>query len=1170
MPDDCDEPLNYRQNECNRRFEPYILFMTFYKRPFPVIFFYALLALIVFNPDLAQSQTTSTATSADNTTSLSSNIAGSLESAEKEKLADPEAASAATAVDLLTRAAEKLRLHENATSATQEHQAAVREAPAALERVKLELQKDEATSTTAIEFFTTATAETLAQRADTNKAELAGLEERFQEVSAELLKRTTRIGEIPKEIVEAKQALSQAEIAAQSPSTGEDPAVAQARSLFAKAEMQAARSRIIALEEELNRYNAREELLPIAQKLIDQRIAAKKTLLKTLEDKLAEVRRVQATASARELSKAAQKADKSHPLVSAIASENTSITRQMDLGAVVDSHEEAVEKLAKVRQALVGVTEQYASLKSKFTAVGFSDALGILLRRQRNELPDLRNHRESLVLLESELAATNLKNFEVQDAVAALANPAERAAEIIAGSGLDPATTVAAVVQTEVADLLKARREYLVKVREANNNLFQTLIELNTAEEELVKRTADFLEFINQRILWLPSADRVSIGSVELAWQYVKSLSQSALWRDYFRAYVQRAESRPISSATGLIAFLTIIMLHRRWKIRLKNNLATAAKSRLSAFRPVILSLLYAALYSLPLPAALLAIGWPLANVVNVPLQISSLATGFVYGAISLFLLQVARKIIRRSGIASTFFGWGAAPLLKLRRGMALLAWVYVPASVLVKAADFNGSDASMEAARIILIIALLIAAFAIGWLMLPRLSVLAGARVYKTSSSLYRLRYPVFVLLLSAPLGLAVAAVMGYVYTAIELTQRLHITFWVAAFLLLFNETVFFWILVKRRRLAIQEVQRRREAAKASTPDGGTQVNPDGVVPVEPTIDIAAISQQAGRLLRTLVLGVFIVALWGVWAGVLPALRYLDSQPLWSVSRQVSETVVGGAVEVNERLVPVTVVDMLLVLLILFCTSVALRNIPGLLDITLFQKFSVQAGERYAFNTIIRYVIILIGIVYVFYLMGLQWKQLQWLAAAVSVGLGFGLQEIFANFVSGLILLFERPVRVGDFVSVGGIKGNITQIRIRATTVVDWDHFEHIIPNKEMITKPVENWTLSNLRRRLVIHIGVPYGCDYDQARDILLKVARENPYVLDDPEPAAGIEKLADSSVVFVVFAHLPNSDNFLGARHSLIAEFERQLSAVGIPIPFPQMEVHLETVAPKASMS
>ncbi len=1144
--------------------------MTFCKQLIPVILFCALLALIVFNPFLAHSQTTSTASSADKVTSLSSEISGSLESAEKEKLADPEAAAAATAVDLLSKAAEKIKQHENATSATEEHRAAVREAPAALERVKLEFQKDELTSTTAVEFFTTATADTLAQRVDTTKAELAGLQERLKEISAEQQKRATRIGEIPKEIVEATQALHQAEIAEQSPSTGENPALVQARNLFAKAEMQAARSRIIALEEELNRYNAREELLPAAQKLIGQRIAAKQTLLKTIEDKLAEVRRVQATASARELTKAAQKADKSHPLVSAIASENTSITVQMDLSAVVDLQDEAIEKLNTVRQALARVTEQYASLESKFTAVGFSDALGILLRRQRDELPDLRNHRESLVLLEKQLSATNLKNLEVQDAVMALANPAERAAEIIAASDLDTATTVAAMIQSQIADLLTARGDYLVEVREANDDLFQTLIELNTAEEDLVKRTASFLEFIDQRILWLPSADRVSLSSVDLSMQYIKSLSQPALWHDYFRAYMERADSRPISFTTVILAFLTVLLLHRRWKMKLKTALAIASKSRLSAFSPAIMSLLYAALYSLPVPAALLAVGWPLANVVNVPLQISSLATGFVYGGISLFLLQTALKIIRPSGIAATFFGWGATPMLRLRRALALMIWGYVPATVLVNAANFYRSETSMEAARIFLIVALLIAAFAIGWIMLPRRSILIGIRIYRTSGALYKLRYLVYVMMLAAPLGLAAAAVMGYVYTAIELTQRIHITFWVAAILLLFNETIFFGILVKRRRLAIKEVQRRREAAKTSAPDGKTLTNADGVVPAEPTIDITAISQQAGRLLRTLVLGVFIVALWGVWAGVLPALRYLDSQPLWSVSRQVSETVAGGAIEVNQRLVPVTVADMLLVLLIIIGASAALRNIPGLLDITVFQRFSIQAGERYAFNTLIRYVIILVGVVYIFYLMGLEWKQLQWLAAAVSVGLGFGLQEIFANFVSGLILLFERPVRVGDFVSVGGIKGNITQIRIRATTVMDWDHFEHIIPNKELITKPVENWTLSNLRRRLVIHVGVPYGCDYDQARDLLLKVATENPYVLDDPGPAAGIERLADSSVVFVVFAHLPNSDNFLDARHSLIADFERQLSAVGIPIPFPQMDVHMETVAPKASMS
>src|SRR5690606_8341638 len=122
---------------------------------------------------------------------------------------------------------------------------------------------------------------------------------------------------------------------------------------------------------------------------------------------------------------------------------------------------------------------------------------------------------------------------------------------------------------------------------------------------------------------------------------------------------------------------------------------------------------------------------------------------------------------------------------------------------------------------------------------------------------------------------------------------------------------------------------------------------------------------------------------------------------------------------------------------------------------------------------------------------------------AALSVGLGFGLQEVVANFVSGLILLFERPIRVGDLVTVGGIDGTVTKIRIRATTITTGDRKEFIVPNKEFITGKILNWTLSSPVTRLVFPVGITYGSDVRKAGDILLDIARSQPEILADPAP-------------------------------------------------------------------
>ena len=132
---------------------------------------------------------------------------------------------------------------------------------------------------------------------------------------------------------------------------------------------------------------------------------------------------------------------------------------------------------------------------------------------------------------------------------------------------------------------------------------------------------------------------------------------------------------------------------------------------------------------------------------------------------------------------------------------------------------------------------------------------------------------------------------------------------------------------------------------------------------------------------------------------------------------------------------------------------GIALAIALSVLHLTLLQRLNIHEGERHAIATIARYTIILIGCVYVSSALGLAWSKVQWLAAGISVGLGFGLQEIFANFVSGLILLFERPVRVGDTVQIGETLGTVTRIRIRATTIEGWDKRELIIPNREFVT---------------------------------------------------------------------------------------------------------------------
>jgi potassium efflux system protein len=239
----------------------------------------------------------------------------------------------------------------------------------------------------------------------------------------------------------------------------------------------------------------------------------------------------------------------------------------------------------------------------------------------------------------------------------------------------------------------------------------------------------------------------------------------------------------------------------------------------------------------------------------------------------------------------------------------------------------------------------------------------------------------------------------------------------------------------------------------------------------------------------------------------------------------------------------------------------------------TVLERLRIDAAGRFAISTLARYAIVIVGLVSASSTIGIGWAKVQWLATALTFGLAFGLQEIFANFIAGLIILFERPVRVGDMVTIDNVTGVVSRIRIRATTITDSDRKEFIVPNKEFITGRTLNWTLSDTINRVVIHVGVAYGSDTELAREILLKAAHEHPAVLRDPPPSASFEEFGDSSLKLVLRCFLPNLSERTRVIHELHTAINRELTVHGIeitPPAGPETKSTLPLVASRAAES
>jgi potassium efflux system protein len=215
----------------------------------------------------------------------------------------------------------------------------------------------------------------------------------------------------------------------------------------------------------------------------------------------------------------------------------------------------------------------------------------------------------------------------------------------------------------------------------------------------------------------------------------------------------------------------------------------------------------------------------------------------------------------------------------------------------------------------------------------------------------------------------------------------------------------------------------------------------------------------------------------------------------------------------------------------------------------------------------VLRYAIVIGGSVAGLGLLGLRWSQLQWMAAALTVGLGFGLQEIFANFVSGLILLFERPFRVGDIVTVGDLSGRVTRIRTRATTILDFDNKEIVIPNKAFITGDLVNWTLSDTTTRLTIKVGADYDADPALVRRMLMQAAAEDSRILKDPAPTCWLLNFGDSSLDFELRVFVGTIGDRLEVQNALHIRILELFAENRIVITYPQIDVHLRGAAPQS---
>jgi potassium efflux system protein len=972
------------------------------------------------------------------------------------------------------------------------------------------------------------------------------LESALADMESNLQKQLGRTATARQRLEEARQQLRALVDAKQEPVAEEQAALAQAKEHGQLWHQRSLRAEVKALDQELLSQPLRLELLR-AQRDLTSRALGYATLLvdevRGLTDKRRLAEAQQATVEAQQVQDSAQN---KHPLLGQLAEQNTQLASRIK--DTVGEMEASTLLIEETRSQMKGYKDDLQSIQQKLEYAGLSGALGRALFEKRRNLTSLSQVRQRLKQREKALAEMGLRQISYADERRRLADLDPPLQELLRGVALEERLLVA----EEARKLLTSQRELVDKAITQAGAYMQVLVELDFAERQLLQVLEEFDDLLAENLLWIPSSEGVSVKTLSQLPANLIELFAADRWQAMLQAISQPHEYLAFLLLGGLLVLLLVGI-----QGRLRGLVRKSGQSIGNPFKDHIGLTLRALLWLL-----LRALPWPLLLVLlGLQLKWAQVDSSFVGAAGSTLLtlspiflqLRLFWLLCEPEGVALRHFRWNPLHVRLLRKELLRLMLLMIPAGFLSGVAgDIQGSQLNHL---------FLILGMGAIWIFLAKIlhpgKGLPAMRIGMNRNGLLaRTRHLWFYGILAIPVGMVMLILLGYFYTTGIFTLGLVNSLLLLFGLVILREIILRWLLL--RLLQARRAAREREREEQKARQAGRVAEEGEILSrvEEPELDLDAVDTSTRKLLSTAFQLGLIGGLWFIWAPLLPAFNVFNEVELWRYSMTVGQEV---------REVPVTLASLLLAGLTVLVTTAAARNLPNVLEIIMLKQMALDAGARYAYSTLTRYLVVGVGTTLFFSLLGGSWSEIQWLVAALGVGIGFGLQEIVANFISGIIILFERPIRVGDVVTVGNVSGVVSKIRIRATTITNWDRQELLVPNKEFITNQLLNWSLSDQVTRITIAVGIDYGSDVGLALRLIDEAAREHDNVLTDPAPLVTFENFGDNTLNLLMRCYLPNLDRRITTISDLHQTIYKKFNEAGISIAFPQRDVHLDTRSP-----
>jgi potassium efflux system protein len=845
------------------------------------------------------------------------------------------------------------------------------------------------------------------------------------------------------------------------------------------AEQAALTAKIALRRAELAGNNVLQDLGNGQRDLLVERIARSEQTSNNLQTLISEKRRAQSEKTLVELSKEAQNAG-SDSVVALESAQNLKLSDY--LLRATDRLNDLTKENLLTKQQLDSVNQADQSLEEQINVLKGSLLLSKILYQQKQSLPHLSMNKD----LADEIADIRLYQFNLDQSRDQYSSPQAYVDSLLAQQ---PAEQVTPELRRTLLDLANTRSELLERLSRELNALLNESITLQLNQKQLQATAKALRATLEEQMFWIPSNKPLDFSWLRVAPRYLQSQMADLPWGAGLKQLVEALGERPWFFLP-LLLVCGLLIWQRSTIYRKLNELhEDIGHYKRDSQLHTPLALLLNILLALPV-SLLLALGG-LALRADARGQNAALGLALLEMAQAWMVFYTLYRILAPGGVAELHFRWPRPQVDFLSKKVRNLGLVVMALVAVVSVAE---QQPAALAEDVIGIVTVLTCFCLMTWL-LGKL--LLGEQLREHASPFRLVIGAAFTLL---PFALIIAVGFGYYYTSLKLTDRLINTLYLLIVWLIIEAAFVRGLAVAARRLAYARALAKRQAQAKENVDGDE-------VPVEtPTLDIDQVNQQSLRLIRLALLAGFIGCLYWVWADLISVFAYLDNVTLY---QYVSGT---GATATQ---VPISLMDVLGALLIIGVTIALANNLPGLLEVLVLSRLSLAQGSAYATTTLLSYAIAGIGIVSTLSTLGVSWDKLQWLVAALSVGIGFGMQAIFANFISGIILLFERPVRIGDLVTIGTVTGTVNRIRIRATHITDGDRKAVIVPNQTILTSQLINWTLTDTITRIVLTFNVQRGTDLELVRKLMMQAVQENSRVLRDPAPTVQLTSYGASTL-------------------------------------------------------